>query len=97
MSVSDTQLLSETERAGVDEPAIEINGLSKCSAPTACWTRSNLTAERGQLLALLGPNGAGKTATVRILATLLAPDAGHARVAGYDVVEERRQVRQRLA
>ena len=44
-------------------------------------------------MSLLGPNGAGKTTTVRMLATLLRPDAGRARVAGYDVVREAAQVR----
>ena len=44
-----------------------------------------------------GPNGAGKTTTVRILATLGRPDAGQARVAGFDVVTERRQVRRRIS
>ena len=50
----------------------------------------------GHVFALLGPNGAGKTTLVRILSTLLTPDAGHARVAGYDVVRERVQVRARI-
>ena len=46
----------------------------------------DLAVPAGGLLALLGPNGAGKTTTVRILATLMRPDAGWARVAGLDVV-----------
>ena len=50
----------------------------------------DLRVEAGEVFALLGPNGAGKTTTVRILATLPAPDGGSARVAGHDVVDERR-------
>jgi ABC-2 type transport system ATP-binding protein len=49
--------------------------------------------EEGTVLGLLGPNGAGKTTTVRILATLLRPDAGRATVAGFDVVREAQQLR----
>ncbi|WP_369370440.1 ATP-binding cassette domain-containing protein [Promicromonospora sp. Populi] len=54
----------------------------------------DLELEEGAVLALLGPNGAGKTTTVRILSTLLRPDAGRATVAGFDVVREARQVRE---
>jgi ABC-2 type transport system ATP-binding protein len=53
----------------------------------------DLEIEAGEVFALLGPNGAGKTTTVRILSTLLAPDAGFARVAGHDVVNQRNAVR----
>ncbi len=51
---------------------------------------------KGSVHALLGPNGAGKTTTVRILATLLLPDGGSARVAGFDVVKEANEVRKRI-
>jgi ABC-2 type transport system ATP-binding protein len=54
----------------------------------------DLELEEGQVLALLGPNGAGKTTTVRILSTLLRPDAGRATVAGFDVVRDVRRVRE---
>src|SRR6476646_9301191 len=53
----------------------------------------DLTVAEGTVLGLLGPNGAGKTTTVRILATLLRPDAGRATVAGFDVVREAQQLR----
>ncbi|GAA4713366.1 ABC-2 type transport system ATP-binding protein [Promicromonospora umidemergens] len=54
----------------------------------------DLELEEGSVLALLGPNGAGKTTTVRILSTLLRPDAGRATVAGFDVVRDARRVRE---
>ena len=53
----------------------------------------DLTVGEGTVLGLLGPNGAGKTTTVRILATLLRPDAGHATVAGFDVVRQAQELR----
>ena len=63
------------------------------SARSGRSTGSTSTVEEGTVLGLLGPNGAGKTTTVRILATLLRPDAGHATVAGFDVVREAQQLR----
>ena len=53
----------------------------------------DLEVPEGTILGLLGPNGAGKTTTVRILATLLKPDAGHATVLGFDVVKQANQLR----
>lgn len=53
----------------------------------------DLAVSEGTVLGLLGPNGAGKTTTVRILATLLRPDAGHATIGGYDVVRDAQRIR----
>jgi ABC-2 type transport system ATP-binding protein len=52
--------------------------------------------EQGQLFGLLGPNGAGKTTTIKMLITLLIPTKGTARVLGYDVVKDAREVRKRI-
>ena len=54
----------------------------------------SLDVEEGTVLSVLGPNGAGKTTTVRILATLLKPDSGHASVAGIDVIKQPGKVRE---
>jgi ABC-2 type transport system ATP-binding protein len=54
----------------------------------------SITVRPGEVLGLLGPNGAGKTTTIKILTTLVRPDSGTARVAGYDVLRQPNQVRQ---
>jgi ABC-2 type transport system ATP-binding protein len=56
----------------------------------------DLQVETGSVFGLLGPNGAGKTTAVRVLTTLLSPDAGSARVAGFDVVRDSAEVRRRI-
>jgi ABC-2 type transport system ATP-binding protein len=76
---------------------IDASGLSKSYGNHRVLDGVDLCVERGRLLALLGPNGAGKTTIVRVLATLLRPEAGQARVAGYDVLRERSQVRRRIS
>ena len=76
---------------------IEAEGLTKRFGATQALAGVDLQADGGRVLALLGPNGAGKTTIVRILATLLKPDAGRARVCGYDVVADATVVRQLLA
>ncbi len=74
--------------------AIQAEGLVKRFGETTALAGVDLSVRTGTVLGLLGPNGAGKTTIVRILATLLAPDAGRATVGGYDVVEQAHQVRQ---
>ena len=73
--------------------AIEAAGLTKTFGVVLALDDLDLTVARGSVCALLGPNGAGKTTAIRILATLMRPDAGCARVAGYDVLRQARQVR----
>jgi ABC-2 type transport system ATP-binding protein len=73
--------------------AVETQGLSKRYGDVRALGGVDLEVEAGTVFGLLGPNGAGKTTTVRILTTLLAPDEGSARVAGFDVVREGPEVR----
>ncbi len=71
-----------------NRPAILAEGLHKYYGKTHALDGLDLIAEEGSVLAVLGPNGAGKTTAVRILTTLLRPDAGRAEVAGLDVVKD---------
>ena len=77
-----------------DAHAMVAEGLSKRFGQVHALRSVDLELPAGAVLGLLGPNGAGKTTTVRILSTLLAPDGGRARVAGFDVVEQASAVRQ---
>jgi len=74
--------------------AIVAEGLVKRFGETTALDGVDLAVRTGTVLGLLGPNGAGKTTAVRVLATLLRPDRGHAEVGGYDVVRQAHQVRQ---
>ncbi len=80
--------------------AIEAEGLVKVYRSRGSEVRAldgvDLEVREGTVLGLLGPNGAGKTTTVRILATLLRPDAGRATVAGHDVLRDPQAVRTRI-
>src|SRR5665811_162206 len=75
------------------DAAIVVEGLEKSFGSTQALCGIDLRVPRGKVLGLLGPNGAGKTTAVRILTTLLKPDAGRAEVAGIDVVAHPDQVR----
>lgn len=81
---------------GTSDPAIEARGLVKRYGDVTALAGVDLTVPRGTVLGLLGPNGAGKTTMVRILSTLLQPDAGEATVAGVDVLRRPREVRRRI-
>src|ERR687885_211772 len=76
--------------------AIETDGLRKSFGDVRALCGVDLRVPPGSVLGLLGPNGAGKTTTVRILTTLLRPDGGSARVAGFDVVRDAAKLRSQI-
>ncbi len=78
------------------EPAIVVEGLVKRFDEIVALDGVDLDVAEGTVFGLLGPNGAGKTTAVRVLATVLQPDAGRAMVLGHDVVKEPDAVRRRI-
>jgi ABC-2 type transport system ATP-binding protein len=78
------------------EDAIVVEGLEKSYGSVRALCGVDFAAPTGSILGLLGPNGAGKTTAVRILATLLQPDAGTARVVGLDVVNQAAALRAKI-
>jgi ABC-2 type transport system ATP-binding protein len=77
-------------------PILEAHGLTKRFKTTEALAGLDLVAERGQVTAILGPNGAGKTTFIRMVATLLLPDAGSLTVAGIDAIREPEKVRRAI-
>ena len=77
--------------------AIETSGLVKDFGEVRAVDGVDLAVRRGSVYGVLGPNGAGKTTTIRMLATLLRPDGGSARVLGHDVVAEAEDVRAKVS
>jgi ABC-2 type transport system ATP-binding protein len=77
--------------------AIQVNGLQKSYEKLQVLKGVDFAVERGSIFALLGSNGAGKTTIVKILATLLKPDAGTARVGGFDVLSQPARVRESIS
>jgi ABC-2 type transport system ATP-binding protein len=82
---------------GSSVPAVEAAGLVKKFGTTRAVDGIDLYIPAGSVYGFLGPNGAGKTTTIRMLATLLRPDAGTACVFGHDVVSDARAVRDRIS
>jgi oleandomycin transport system ATP-binding protein len=76
--------------------AVEVRGLVKHYGRTKALDGVDLEVRRGTVLGVLGPNGAGKTTLVRVLSTLVRPDAGTARVAGFDILTQPRQLRRAI-
>jgi len=75
---------------------IEVAGIEKRFKGVTALAGLSFAAGDGEITGLVGPNGAGKTTTLRILYTVLRPDAGHARIDGHDVVAARREVQRRI-
>ena len=75
---------------------IEISGISKKFGTVGALDNVSFNIHPGEIFGLIGPDGAGKTTLFRILATLLLPDAGTARVAGLDIVNDYRTLRLKL-
>ena len=74
-------------------PIVEVEGVERSFGDTRALCGIDLAVPEGSVVALLGPNGAGKTTLVRILSTLIPPDGGTARIAGFDVVKQPTAVR----
>ena len=81
----------------VTAPALHVEGLEKSFGDVQVLRGVDFAVERGSIFALLGSNGAGKTTVVRILSTLLRPDAGTATVVGFDVVGQAARVRESIS
>jgi ABC-2 type transport system ATP-binding protein len=82
--------------ANAGEPAISVTGLVKSFGDVRALDGVDLYVPPGSVLGLLGPNGAGKTTAVRVLTTLLKPDAGTVLVTGLDVVRDAAELRGRI-
>jgi len=76
--------------------AIEVRNLTKNFEGFMAVDNITFKIKRGELFGLLGPNGAGKTTTINMLSTLLTPSSGHAKIAGYDIIKERDEVRRNI-
>jgi len=80
----------------MDGPAVSVSGLVRRYGELEAVRGIDLTVDADETFGFLGPNGAGKSTTINILCTLIRPTTGSARVAGYDVVRERDEVRRNI-
>ncbi|RKE18837.1 ATP-binding cassette domain-containing protein [Streptomyces sp. TLI_171] len=80
----------------IERNAVEVHGIVKHYGETKALDGVDLAVREGTVLGLLGPNGAGKTTLVRVLSTLIKPDAGTAFVGGYDVLRQPKQLRRTI-
>lgn len=80
-----------------NKTAITVSGLEKSFKSVQVLKGVDFAVKKGQIFALLGSNGAGKTTTVKILATLIKPDAGSVQVEGFDVARQSERVRERIS
>jgi ABC-2 type transport system ATP-binding protein len=85
-----------TQTADASVPAIQVTGLSKTYGHVQAVSGLDLVVPSGSIFGLIGPNGAGKTTTLSVIATLLKPTSGEARVLGHDPVKAPREVRKIL-
>ena len=91
-----TQLSDMTHEESVSKSMIQADGLSKYYGRFAAVRDVTFSVPRGQVVAFLGPNGAGKTTTMRLLTGYLAPSAGQASIAGFDMATQRLEGAKRL-
>ncbi|MFF2149675.1 ATP-binding cassette domain-containing protein [Kitasatospora sp. NPDC058190] len=91
-----TGIATAPNTRGTAGNAVEVHGIVKHYGATKALDGVDLTVREGTVLALLGPNGAGKTTLVRVLSTLIKPDAGTAYVGGYDVLRQPKQLRRTI-
>ena len=88
--------MTDTAQVQQTRQGVVASGVRRSFGPVEAVRGIDLTAPPGQVTALVGPNGAGKTTLLLVLATLLVPDAGQVRVAGWDPVTEPGEVRARM-
>ncbi len=84
------------ENAMTGEILLQVEGLSRCYGESQVVDAASFTLSRGQVLGFLGPNGAGKSTTLRMLAGVLAPDAGRIIINGADLLDQPRRARQAI-